>query len=139
MQDPLGRRANGGDTEEVEMYGNELLIGNPSDHAIEVRIRKRRNQDELISEVLCEEKPLMWTNEVEHLVFGERIGSRGEKRFRVVYREQAHGEHVRRSLSFELSVAVRRILSEFRDDYLARSRFLSAPADILKSVLRKAI
>ena len=111
----------------------------PSDQAIEVRIRKRKSQDDLVSEILCDEKPVMWAIEEEHLVFDERIGSRCEKRFRVAYQEQAHAGMVPRSLRFELSVAARRILSEIRDDYLARSRFLSAPTDRLKSVLKKAI
>jgi hypothetical protein len=132
------RRVDGVGAEEVEMYGSELLIGNPSDQEIEVRIRKRRSQNELVSEILCDEKPAMWAAEMEHLVFAERIGSRGGKRFRVFYREQTHPEHVRRSLRFELSVAMRRMLSEFRDNYLAKSRFYT-PADMSKSVLRKAI
>ena len=133
------RRANGSGSEDVEMYGNELLIDNPSDQAIEVKIHKRKSQDDLVSEILCDEKPVMWATEAEQLVFGERIWSRSEKRFRVVYREQTQARKERRSLRFELSVATRRILSEFRDHFLSRSHFLSVPADRLKSVLRKAI
>ena len=60
-------RADGAGGEEVEMYGNELLIGNPSDQAIEVRIRKRKSQDDLASEILCDKKPIMWAAEAEHL------------------------------------------------------------------------
>jgi hypothetical protein len=133
------RRSIGAGAEEVEMYGNELLVDNPLDQAIEVRIRKRKSQDDPVSEILSDEKPMMWAIEEGHLVFGERIGTRCEKRFRMVNQEQAHAGKVPRSLRLELSVAARRILSEFRDDYLARSRFLSAPTDRLKSVLKKAI
>jgi hypothetical protein len=132
------RRSNDAGAEELEMYSNELLIENPSDQAIEVRIRKRKSQDDLASEILCDGKPVMWTTEVEHFVFGERIGSHSEKCFRVVYPEQAHTGKVRRSLHFELAVAARRILSEFRDDYLSTSRFLSVLIERLKSVPRKA-
>ncbi len=132
------RRANGVGSEELEMYGNELLIGNPSDQAIAVRIRKRKSQDDLVSEILCDEKPVMWATEFEHFVFGEWIQSHSEKQFRVVYPEQANVGKVRRSLRLELAVALRRILSEFRDDYPSTSRFLSAPAERLKSMLRKA-
>jgi hypothetical protein len=132
------RRANGVDAEEVEMYGNELLIDNPSDQAVDLSIRKRKSQDDLASEILCDEKPVMWTTEVKHFVFCQRIRSYSETCFRVVYREQAHAGKVRRSLRFELAVAARRILSEFRDDYLSTSRFLSAPTERLKNVLRKA-
>jgi hypothetical protein len=133
------RRANGAGAEELEMYGNELLIDNPSDQAIEVRMRKRSSQDDLAIEILCDEKPVNWAPEAEHFVFGGRIGPHSEKCFRVVYREQTHAGNLRRSLRFELAVATRRILSEFRDDCLFISRFLSAPAERLKSVVRRAI
>jgi hypothetical protein len=133
------RRANGARTEEVEMYGNELLFGNLSDQSIEVKIRKRKSQDDLAFEILCDEKPIMWATEVEHFVFGERVWPQSEKLFRVVYREQAHAGKVRRSLRVKLAVAARRILCEFRDDYLSTSRLLSALAERLKSVHRKVI
>jgi hypothetical protein len=134
------RRGNGVGAEELEMYGNELLIGNSSDQAIEVRIRKRKSEDDLVSEILCDEKPVMWKSEAEHFVFGEHIQSHSEKRFQVIYQEQeqANAGKARRSLRFELAVAVRRVLSEFRDDYLSRSHFLSASADGLKGIFRKA-
>jgi hypothetical protein len=124
---------------EVEMYGNELLMDNPSDQMVEVRVRKRESQDDVISEILSDGKPLGWTTEDEHHVFGDRIGPRSEKLFKVVYREQAYAERARRPWRFELSVAMRRVLSEFRDDYLAKSPFLSAPADRLKNLLRKTM
>jgi hypothetical protein len=45
---------------------------------------------------------------------------------------------VGRSLRFELSVAMRRILSEVRDQYLSKSRFLSTTAASLKNVVTRA-
>ena len=132
------RRSSGAGAEEVEMYGNELLIDNPTDQSIEVRIRKKRSQDDLISEILSDETPVSWTTEGEHFVFGDRIRSHSEKCFRVVYPEKAHAGKVRRSLRFELTVAMRRILSEFRDDHLSANRLLSAPVEKLKSALKKS-
>src|SRR5579864_2847391 len=118
------RRTSGAGSEELEMYGNELLVENLSDRAIEVRIRKRRSQDDLVSEVLCDDHQVTWATEDGFLVFGERISPRGEKRFRVAYRDQTSAVPLHRSLRFELAVAIRRLLSEFRDDYLSHSRFL---------------
>jgi hypothetical protein len=133
------RRSNGAGAEEVEMYGNELVVSNPLDEALEVTIRKRKGRNDLVSEILCDEEPVMWASVGEYFVFGERISSHSEKRFRVVYRQQAHARDEQRSLRFELAVAIRRILSEFRDDYLSRSRFLTIPAGKLTGVLSKAI
>jgi hypothetical protein len=123
--------------EGVEMYGSELLIDNPLDQVINVHVRKRENQADLVAEVRCDQKPVMWTTEDGHLVFEERIGPCSERHFQVFYRKQDEAEKVGRSLRFELSVAARRILSEFRDDYLSRSRFLSATAASLKNVITK--
>jgi len=133
------RRANDAGAEELEMYGTELLVDNPSDQAIEVRVRKRKSHDDLASDILCDEKPVAWVNEVKHFVFGDRISSHSEKCFQVVYQEQTTTGKVRRSLRFELAVAVRRILSEFRDNYLSTSRLFSSPAERLRTVIRKAI
>jgi hypothetical protein len=88
-----------------------------------VRIQKRTGQGDFASEILCNEGPVAWTIQSEHFVFGERIAPRSKKSFRVVYREQPRS--VRRSLGFEMAVAARRILSEFRDNYLSTSHILS--------------
>jgi hypothetical protein len=133
------RRTNDAGMEEVEMYGNELFIGNPSDQAIEVGIRKKKSMNDFVSEILCNEQPVTWETDGEHLVISQRIPPRSEKCFRVVYREQAPAGMKRRSVRFELSVAVRRILSEFRDDYLSRSRFLSVLVERLKGVVKRTI
>jgi hypothetical protein len=131
------RRVQAVGVEEVEMYGNELLIDNPSDQAITVRVRKRENQADLVAEVRCDQSPVLWTTEADYLVFDERIGPRSERHFQVFYREQAEAEKVNRSFRFELSVAARRFLCEFRDDYLSKSDFLSVSAASLKNVLTK--
>ncbi len=131
------RRINEAGVEEIEMYANEVLIHNPLDHAINVNIRKREHEAELITEVRCDESPLMWITNGDHVVFDERIGSYGERHFQVFYREQDDTENTVRSLRFELSVAGRRILSELRDNYLSRSRFLSTTAANLKNVFAK--
>jgi hypothetical protein len=132
-------RPTGKDTEEVEMYGNELLVANHSDRTIDVTIRKRKSQNDLVSEILCGEKPIAWAAEAEQFTFVERIESHKEKRFRVVYREQLPQGIPPRSLRLELNVAARRILCEIGDQYLSTNRFLSAPAARMKSLLRKAI
>lgn len=115
------RRVNRVGVEEVEMYGNELLIDNPSEQVISVLIRKRENEADLIAEVRCDRKPLAWVTNGNHVVFDARIEPGGEKFFQVFYREQGGAEKSSRSLCFELLVAARRFLSEFRDDYLSRS------------------
>jgi hypothetical protein len=121
------------------MFGNQLLLGNHSDRTIDVTVRKRKSQNDHVSEILCGEKPIAWTAEAEQFTFLARIESYEEKRFRVIYQEQLPQGIPPRSLRLELNVAARRILSEIGDQYLSTNRFLSAPAARMKSLLRKAI
>lgn len=119
------------------MYGNELLIDNPSDQEIDLRVHKGESHADLVAAILSDGKPVTWRTEADQLVFSERIWPHSEKRFQVVYREPANAGKASRSLRFELAVAVRRMLCEFRDDYLSRSSFLSTTAASLRSVLPK--
>jgi len=127
------------DRQEVEMYGNELLLGNHSDRMMDVTIRKRKSQNDLVSEILCGEKPIAWAAEAGYFMFVARLAAAEEKRFRVIYQDQSTEGIAPRSLRLELNVAARRILSEIGDQYLSTNRFLSAPAARMKSLLRKAI
>lgn len=131
------RRVSRAGVEEVEMYGNELLIDNPSDQEIDLRVHKGESHADLVAAILSDGKPVTWRTEADQLVFSERIWPHSEKRFQVVYREPANAGKASRSLRFELAVAVRRMLCEFRDDYLSRSSFLSTTAASLRSVLPK--
>ncbi len=124
--------------EEVEMYGNELLIDNPSDQEIELRVHKRESHADLVAEILSDGEPVTWTTEADQLVFSASIWPHSEKRFQVIYREPASAGKAARSLRFELSVAVRRILSEVRDEYISRSPLLSTTAASLKNVVTRA-
>lgn len=124
---------------EVRMYGSELLVGNPLDQAIEVKIRKRKSNGDLVTEILCGGLPIDWMIEDNNLVFVQGIPANSEKTFHVSYQKPVQDGLMRRSLRFELSVGLRRILSEFRDNYLSRSPFLTTHSQKLKRVLKRAI
>jgi hypothetical protein len=132
-------RFGGENTREVEMYGNELLLGNPSKEVLNVSVQKRRSNFEAVSEIFSDEEPMKWTNDAARLYFCDRIDPGHEKRFRIAYETPGAMAHVRRSLRLEASVALRRMFCELRDDYLARNRFLGGTADTLNSLFRKAI
>ena len=123
--------------EEVEMYGNELLIDNSSNQGIDLLVHKRESHSDLVAEIRSDGKPVNWTTEADRVVFNEKICPHSEKRLQVVYREPAAAGNLSRSLRFELSVAVRRMLCEFRDDYLSRSPLLSTAAANLKNAVTR--
>lgn len=132
------RRVYGTATDEVEMYGNDLLISNRSEHSTEVKVRKREDHPELITEILCDAEPVAWKIDNGYVIFAEKISPRHERRFQLVYQQKGGSAKVNRPLRFELSVAARRMLSEFRDNYLSQSSFLSASAASLRNLLARA-
>ena len=123
------------DVEELEMYGNELLVENSTDRPVRLSVRKRKSEDSPISGITCNGQSVTWTNRDNHHSFEMQLQPLSQERIRTLY-EQSLPEAAGRSLQFELAVAARRILSEFRDEYLSTNRFLSAPAHHFSKVLR---
>ena len=132
------QRINGLGVKEVEMFGNELLVHNPCERVLDVEVRKSEKQPALIDQVQCDRTPVMWTSKADHVVYNGIVAADSEREFRVVYRHQGEAVKVNRRLRFELFVASRRILSEFRDDYLSRSSFLSTKAASFRNVFIRA-
>jgi hypothetical protein len=124
---------------EVEMFGSELQFSNSSDRAIELRVRKMKSEGDQICDVLCDDAPVAWTVEEEQFVFSGTIEPHGEKHFRVIYREPSQAAEEKRSLRYELAVGVRRMLSEFRDDYLSQNQMLAGPARKFHQAWKKAV
>lgn len=131
------RRAAGAGKEAIEMYGSELLIDNSFEQAIDVHILKRENEADIVAEVLCDQKPIMWKAGGGHLVFEATVAPRSERLIRVLYQNQDELVRVERRLRIELAVAIRRLLSEARDEYFSRNRFLNRAASKMKNLLTK--
>lgn len=123
------RRKIGANAEQVEMYGAELRLANPSERALEVSIRKRELEPSLVAGVLAGGKPTDWTAEGDGVVFSTTVPARGETFFQIAYRSVPEPVQGSRPLRYEVTVAVRRILSEIRDNYwskVSRSDLISA-------------
>ena len=131
-------RLNGSCAKEVEMFGNELLVNNPFERDLDIQVRKKEHQPALVDQVQCDGTPVTWTTDADQLVYNGTLKASSEKELRVVYREHDGPVRTNRPLRFELSVASRRMLSEFRDDYLSRSRLLTTTAASVKTVLTRA-
>jgi len=132
------RRSNGAGAQAVEMYGSELILENPSDKVIEVSVRKREEQPQAVAELWWDQEPAKWAAEAGQLVFAGDIPPHSESRLRVRYLEHPAAGSTGRSLRFELAVATRRMLSEFRDNYLSRGGLLSPAVVNLVNAITKS-
>jgi len=112
-------RGNETDGFEVQMYGADLLLLSCTNAEADVVIRKKEHEADAIAEVRCTPGPAVCTVETDNIVVRSRIKPQSEIKVKVQYREHASTERAPRPLSFEVSVALRRVLSEIRDQYLA--------------------
>lgn len=132
------RRRTRRDSEELQMYASELTVNNETDRPMSVEVRKKETLKDSIRGISCEKMPVAWDFRTNHLVFTEKIPARAEKCFKVDYLEPAMTDSARRSLRFTLSVASRRLFSEFRDNCISKSPLLTTVAQRMKSRLRSA-
>ena len=132
------RRPLGEATEEVEMYGTELIVENPCDRPIEILVRKRETRPEVVAEVRCDDKPVRWDGVAGQLVTRGNIEPHGSRRFHVLYREAGAAGKVERSPLVEVSVALRRILSECRDAHLSEGTFLNSARMSIRNMRKQA-
>ena len=131
------RRVTRAGVEEAEMYGNELLIDNPSNQEIGLRVRKQEKDIDLIDTVLSNGAPVPWKTEANHVVVTEELQPYSHKKLQVLYRRPANAVPRDSSIRSQASVTLRRMLCELRDDYLSRSRFLSSTAAGLKNLVNR--
>jgi hypothetical protein len=108
--------------EEIEMYGTELCIANAGHEPLQTLIRKREPDPESVSHVECDGEPVDSHADGSSLGFGKTIAAGRELLFRDVFKAPPRKTRTRRSLSYEVAVAVRRLLSEFRDEYLQTTK-----------------
>jgi len=115
--------------EQVEMFGNEVLLNNPTDRAFGVSLMKRERDASTVASVEYAGRPLEWTSDGDHLRFSSPQVPPGTSALvKISYNASDTRRPVRRSLKYETAVMVRRVLSQFRDEYVQRLRQDRPPA-----------
>lgn len=131
------QRHNGPNRKDVQMFASELQVSNPSDQGLTVQVRKMEAETSRVVRVQSDEELVSWTSDEAQMVWNATVKAGGHRNFRVDYQQQEAPVRTNRPWRFELSVAGRRILSEFRDDYVSKSTFLKTTAAGLKTVISK--
>ena len=106
----------------IEMYATELTAAAPDDSAT-VQIEKREEDPALLLGVESDGQQTAWSTQRDRVVFTPHLRSDGgETLIKLRYRRPAIASEPGTSMSYQMSVATRRLLSEFRDEVVQRAR-----------------
>jgi hypothetical protein len=117
------RRRNTAGTEEIEMYGNELVVANASTEPVRARICKKENEDFAVADVQSGGRSIHWESNSKTLTLCPEIPALSDVLISILYKECPAPPARAPSLQYELSVAARRLLSELRDEYVQKGRY----------------
>jgi hypothetical protein len=110
-------RVGQGGSYDIRMYGSELTWRNATPRPVRVVLRKKEHDAALIKSVRGSAGVLEWTVDGGELVFAETVPPGTDATFAVDYHEPPVTSRVRRPMRVQASVAARRLLCEFRDEY----------------------
>lgn len=105
------------DGTEMEMYGRTARLTRAGDRPPRVRVRKREANPDQISEISVNNVRTSWTSSGGEIVFEAGLSSQ-ETSVSLVYRDHEGGTKMHPGLRSRASVAARRYLCDFRDNWI---------------------
>jgi hypothetical protein len=119
------------------MFANELLLKNDSGAEREYRVEKADRDSVGVEEVSADGHPVQQQNNGVSVVFTCTVPSGKEVFIRVRYTQPETKNGCRKSRRGSVKVAIRRYLSEFRDNFLSRHDGLMAVAKRAKTIVSR--
>jgi len=120
------------------MYGSEVLLTNRNDRVSEFAVDKRETEPSVIADIDQDGREIRWSHTPGGLHFRCVVPPRGEALVKVRYHGTSVDRKRRPSLIYGLSVAARRLLSEFRDEYVQRLYPRQAEPTVVRNSRRAA-
>jgi len=111
---------------DIEMYSSELVMEGLSDGHAHLRIRKRESAPGDVAEVRSNGKSVAWVVEKDAILVEESVELGWQRTLKVLYRNEGGKGNMSRPLRLEVAVAMRRMLSEVRDDYFSKKASLNS-------------
>ena len=105
---------------QIQMYGSEILVRNVEDRAQLYDVEKHESDHTSVTAVRQGEAELRHAHCDDRLRFRCEVAPRSESLVTVQYVKAPAVSHPRPSAKYEVAVAARRILSEFRDEYVQK-------------------
>ena len=112
-------RVRSGDALQARMYGTELLLTNPETRPSVYQVHKPELQPASVARVTADGHNLAWSVTGEEITFPCVVPARGEVLVNVQYHEERRLP-ASDSVTYQVTVAARRVLSEFRDEYVRK-------------------
>lgn len=110
-------------TVEVEMYGREVRIENPSTAKKVFRFRKRESAPETIQEIRAAAQPVKWSSAENQVAFEVELNPGESQTVSVTFTAPAADGFAGEKLRYRVKAMVRRYLCELRDNYVTRKSF----------------
>jgi hypothetical protein len=105
---------------QVQMYGSEVLLANSNDRVSSFCLHARETESSLIAGIAQDDHGVEWSHTSESVYFRCRVPPRSQTLVKIQYQDNSAHRRAPVSVSYELSVAARRLLCELRDEYLQK-------------------
>ena len=123
-------------TDVVQMFANNLVVDNPNAEARKTLLQKEEVDPDGVEAVLINQRTVEFSVDGGYLRFWLTTLPGEASDVRVVYRNNSEAIQRRAGAGTKIKVAVKRYLSEFRDNYLSRNDFLYQRAIALKHLMK---
>ena len=120
----------------TRMFGSTLMLANPFSEARAVAVIKQESDAQCVLDVSVNRTAVDYHVGTGLLSFGFTMGPESTATIRIRYRNDQEARLERRRLKHGLEIAVKRHLSEFRDNYVSKNDFLSRSATRIKRLLK---
>jgi hypothetical protein len=114
----------------VRMFANEMVLHNHTPRR-ETVVVTRAPSSAAIAGVTCDGRDLQWEQDARQMRFQLEVPAASPVRVGVEHHEARHDDLPTESLRYRGRVLARRYLSEVRDDYVSRNRYVRHYADRL--------
>lgn len=126
----------GEDEQWIRFYTNDFCFWNPTDAQVTYRLHKRLSPEARVCGLERDGVPLDFALHNSVLTAELKLEPGEGARIHLSRVKEDAVCEVRNSPLYQAKVASRRLLSEFRDNYIARNQWLLAKAESLKTLLQ---
>jgi hypothetical protein len=120
----------------VQMFAEQLILENPSDEPRDVLFVKEESDSDCVRAVNVNQAPVAFHYEGNYLAWCAKLRPRERADVRISYSNNIDLMPANNNLGHRTKVALRRYISEVRDNYLSRSQVLSWGVSKVRTLLK---